>query len=177
MPTRAIAISCFVLASLSLGCASTGRSAEPLSEDALTSSGGLIEYIGNQPFVTAETGYRAAYAMAKGEMYSGDFESLQSTLVQQGIAREAWELSSGDPLRRAHVGYLICRAADIKTGLNWQLTGLERYAYRELAYLGIAKGAGEYGLMPGGEFQGILTATEEYLSQGQTDRVRLGPRP
>lgn len=165
-----------LLSLLAIGCASTGRTAEPLTKDARTSSGGLIEFIGNQPFVTAETGYRAAYAMAQGEMFDGDFVALEQALVEREIASANWDLAAGDPLRRGQVGYLVCRAAGIKTGVNWNLLGSERYAYRELMYLGIAHEAGEYSLMSGGEFQGVLVATEEYLAEGQTDRVRLGER-
>lgn len=176
--TRRLAAIGGLLASLlAIGCASTGRTtAEPLTEDALTSSGGLIEFIGNQPFVTAELGYRAAYAMAEGEMFDGEYAALEQTLVQRGIAKANWNLAAGEPLRRGQVGYLVCRAAGIKTGVNWNLLGTERHAYRELMYLGIAREAGEYGLMPGGEFQGVLVATEEYLAEGQTDQIRLGPR-
>jgi hypothetical protein len=168
------------LIGLNFGCASTGRSpagaAEPLPEDVLTSSGGLIEFIGNQPFVTAELGYRAAYAMAEGEMFAGDYAALQSALVQLEIARSSWDLAPDQPLRRGQIGYLLCKSAGITSGFNWNLLGGERYAYRELVYLGIVRPAGEYGLMSGGEFQGALIATEEHLAEGQTSAVRLGPR-
>jgi hypothetical protein len=74
-------------------------------------------------------------------------------------------------LNRGEVGYLMCRAAEIEQSLNWRLLRLGRYAYRDLRYLGIAGPGGEFGLMSGGEFQGILRRTEDYM---EDDTITLG---
>lgn len=131
----------------------------------------LIAYLGNQPFVTAEAGYRAAYLLHAGESFDGDFAALREELRTQALINPHWRHAAGDRLNRGEVGYLMCRAAEIEQSLNWRLLRLGRYAYRDLRYLGIAGPGGEFGLMSGGEFQGILRRTEDYM---ENDTITLG---
>jgi hypothetical protein len=136
----------------------------------------LMEFIGDQPYVTAEAAYRAVYILWKGAdaMFRGSYEELQSELEQARIIDPLWKLPPDAPVDRASVGYMIARVCNIRTGLNWQLLGLGRYAYREVAYRGIAEPAGDLGLVSGGEFLGILLRAEQYM---QTTGKGLGPRP
>ncbi len=124
----------------------------------------LLIYIAEQPILLAEPGYRAAYVLWKGEPFTGDFDELSRVLADGKIAGSWWELSADEPLDRAAVGYLVCRAGELNSGLNWQLTGLGRYAWRELVYHGIARASSEWNLISGGEFLGVLLKTEEYLA-------------
>jgi hypothetical protein len=119
----------------------------------------LVEYISDLPYVTAEPAYRAVYILWKGEIYAGEFDSF---------------------IDRAAVGHLVARACDIRTGLNWQLFGLGRYAWRELIYRRIAHPSGEYSLISGGEFLGVLARAEEYLhkvGRAPGERAELGGQP
>ena len=123
----------------------------------------LVEYISDQPFVTAEAAYRAIYILDSGTIFDGDYAALQAELETRGIVAGDWSYAENQCLDRAAIGRLVARACDIRTGINWQLTGLGRYGYRELIYRRIAHPGGEYGLVSGGEFLGVLARAEEYL--------------
>jgi hypothetical protein len=125
----------------------------------------LVEYISDQPYVTAEAAYRAVYILSKGEIYGGDYDALADTMRTDGLVGGGWGYKSGTFVDRAAVGYLVARACQIRSGLNWRLFGLGRYAWRELIYRRIAHPSGEYGLISGGEFLGVLARAEEYLHE------------
>lgn len=180
--TTLIALAASLAAGL-VGCQSTQPRASsmaslpesgPVPTD---SSAALMDYIGGQPLVTADAGYRAAYMLWQGEMFDGDFPALRRELIAAQVIDDCWNHASDTFLTRADVGYMVCRAADINTGLNWMLLGLGRYAYRELQYHQIAGPGGELSLVGGGEFQGIIRRADEYiLAHNQTARAELGPR-
>ncbi len=123
----------------------------------------LIAHISNQPCVSAEAGYRAVYVLAHGTLFDGDFEQLSSKLEGEEIVAPRWQHEPRRCLDRGTVAFMICRACHIRTGVNWWLTGLGRYALRELQYRRIAGAGSETGLMTGGEFVGTLLRAEDYL--------------
>lgn len=140
----------------------------------------LVERIQKQPWITADAGYRAIYVVWKGEVFSGDFGALQQELVDGHIVSHTWKDDSDTLLTRAKVGYMVCRALGIRTGLNWQLTGLGRYAWRELYYAGIVDAQSEHGLVSGGQFIGILSRADQKrdeLGLARPTDVDLGPEP
>lgn len=173
LPALTVAV---CVSALSAGCANMTFQAD--TPPPAASNAELMDYIGNQPFVTAETGYRAAHILWKGAAFDGDFAALAGTLQQSDIAGDSWGHGPNDCLDRATVGYLVCRACDINGGINWPLTGLGRYAWKELQYRRIAQPSGEMGYISGGEFLGVLMRAEDYLhkSAGTVQRAELGER-
>jgi hypothetical protein len=140
----------------------------------------LVEYISDLPYVTAESAYRAVYILSSGEIFDGDYDALVAEMQARRLVGQAWGYRPADFIDRVAVGHLVARACDIHTGLNWQLTGLGRYGYRELIYRRIAHPSGEYGLISGGEFLGVLARAEEYLHEvgrAPGDRAELGGEP
>ncbi len=143
-------------------------------------NGALAEYIADQPFVTAEPAYRAVYILRNGTVFEGDYPALTDELRAGGLIGNGWDHPADALLNRSAVGYLLCKASDVRSGLNWKLTGLGRYAWRELNYLDIASPIGEYGYVPGGQFIGMLARCEDYMRRTQRDgveRVELGTPP
>lgn len=139
----------------------------------------LTGYIAELPYVTADAGYRAGYTLWKGEPFDGEFDAVRQELRSGKIIGE-WEKTPDELLSRAEVGYMVARAIELRRGLNWQLTGLGRYAWRELAYLGIVSASSEYGYVPGGEFLGILGRAGDYRDEHRgslTRRAVLGEAP
>jgi hypothetical protein len=162
-----------VLGSLFLGgCRATGpATTQPtVPRD---SSAELVLHIGDQPFVTAEAAYRAVYALWKGQPFPGQFDQLAGTLRAEDLIAKDWKHSPDHFLDRGSIGFMVCRACRIRSGLNWMLTGLGRYAWRELQFKGIAGEGSEYGLMSGGEFVGLLLRAEDYLRR--TGKTELPP--
>lgn len=164
---RTLAAAALLFGSLWLsGCASMRAASQPAMP--AESNAELVDYISDQPFVTAEAGYRAVYVLWKGQPYAGEYSGLQSELVNGDIAAGAWNHDPADYLDRGSVGYLVCRACEIRSGLNWMLTGLGRYAWKELQYRRIAQSGGEMGLVTGGEFLGVLIKAEEYTRRRES---------
>jgi hypothetical protein len=161
------------------GCHATGMHAT--SQPAVPAAGNaeLVQYVSNQPYLTAEPAYRAVYALAHGQAFAGGFDELTAALVAENVIGKDWEYASNRVLNRAAVGFMICRAAGIHTGINWNLTGLGRYAWRELTYHRIAEGGGELAPITGGEFVGVLARADDYMQRHgrHEDRnVELGSR-
>ncbi len=175
----AVALATLTLAAL-CGCQTSGLHATSQPAVPRDSSAKLIMYITDQPFVTAEPACRAVHVLAKNAPFAGDYEGLLETLRTEGWVRRNWDPEADRYLDRATVAYMLCRACAIRSGLNWNLTGLGRYAWRELQYRGIAGGGGETALMSGGEFVGTLLRAEDYLQRtgkGQVEPTELGQPP
>lgn len=163
------------------GCRSTMSHSDSQGVVPAESNAELIEYIAEQPFVTAEAAYRSIYILSKGQVYSGDFGGLTETLASEKIVSPMWRHSADHVLNRGAVGFMVARAIDIQGGINWFLTGLGRYALRELQYRQIAHSGGELSLVSGGEYLGMLARAEEYLFKKRGaeagGRAELGPEP
>ncbi len=123
----------------------------------------LVAWIGDQPYVTAEAACRSIWWLWRGEAGPGSFEALLSGLREAGIAPPGWTPEPTDKIRRATAGYMLCRTIGLRSGLNWRLFGLGRYAWRELVYRGLALPAGELGFVRGGEFLGLLQRCEGWM--------------
>ncbi len=140
----------------------------------------LVQYIADQPYLTAEPACRAIHILAKGEPFVGEFDTLREKLRAEGLIGRHWQLQPDQLVTRGQAGFMICRACDIRGGLNWSLTGLERYAWRELQHRRIAGEGSESGFVSGGEFVGLLARVEEHLrkqSLHTSPPVEIGDRP
>lgn len=166
---------------LLLGCQAVGpRAATTQPAVPVEGNAALTEYIADQPFVTVEPAYRAVYVLRHGEVFEGDFAALTDVLRDSRIIGSGWNRRPDALIDRASIGYMFCRACNVRSGVNWHLTGLGRYAWRELIYLGIAGPVSEWGYVPGGEFVGMLSRAEDYLhGRGPTsiERASLGTPP
>lgn len=162
------------------GCQLGGRYATSQPAVPTEGSAELVRYISDASFVTAEPAYRAAYALANGDAYEGSFEELTEKLAADGLIGKDWNFAANRYLDRGSIAFMICRACKIRSGVNWTLTGLGRYAWRELQYKGIAGDGSEFGMMSGGEFVGLLLRAEDYMRQTRKQDVQpveLGKRP
>jgi hypothetical protein len=165
-----------VLGTILAGCQVAPPRGVAMTQPAVPTEGSasLAEYVADQPYVTVEPAYRATYALWKGEAFSGDFAALSAALRDGRIIGSGWKYAADALIDRDSVGHLFCRACDIRTGLNWQLSGLGRYAWRELQYRGIAGPGSEYGYISGGQFVGMLSRAEQYVArQGHGAAARL----
>ena len=164
-----------VLLTLFAGCQAPHAPSE--TPPPKTGSAELVMYLADEPFVTAEPAYRAIYALAQGEAFTGDFDTLAGQLRADNLIGKYWNYGADRCLDRAAVAFMVCRACKIQSGVNCMLTGLGRYAWRELQFKGIAEGGSETALMSGGEFVGLLSRAEEYLQRTGTtgeQTVELG---
>lgn len=162
------------------GCASSRRAAasQPALPDGANAM--LMDYISDQALVTAEPACRAIYTLWKGDVFEGSYADLLAALRAGNVLPGGWNAEADAYLDRATVAVMLCRACEIRTGVNWLLTGLGRYAWRELIYHGIARGGSEWTLVSGGEFLGLLVRADDYLvdrKRGNATRLELGDEP
>lgn len=170
-----------LLAAVLGGCRASLPHADQAIPVPISSNAELCAYVSELPYVTAEAAYRAVHILYTGELHEGDFDSLVDALAEMKLIDRSWNYEPFEFVHRSSIGYMICRACGIKSGLNWWLTGTGRYAWRELQYRRIARtDAGELGLMPGGEFLGVLARAEEHLfkvGRPKSPRAALGDEP
>lgn len=184
MYKRGADVRAFVASLTAVACLTACRVTIPRSASAPalpeTGNADLMEYIGGLPLLTAEPAYRAVHILWKGEVFEGDFATLTGALEENRIVDPGWKHGPDTAVDRGAVGYMVCRAAQVRGGLNWTLTGLGRYAYRELVHHEIAAPAGEFNLITGGEFLGIVARAEAYLHEREKaarPKVELGEEP
>jgi hypothetical protein len=140
----------------------------------------LAGYVADQPFLTAEAAGRLIYVLWKNQDYAGSYEDLRAELEAGRVVDPGWKLPPDVCLDRSITGYMLARAIDLRRGVNWQLLGLGRYAWRELVYLEIVPQSGELSLMSGHEFAGCMLKAEQYLKATRPRSVEtsdLGPEP
>ncbi|MCG3126594.1 MAG: hypothetical protein CHACPFDD_01445 [Phycisphaerae bacterium] len=158
------------------GVVSASRPAEP--QACPRDNAALVDFVSEQPRVTAEAAYRVAYVLWKGEAFAGEFDELRGVLNAGGVASPLWQHRTDDVLSRAALAHLICRAADIRSGINWTLFGCGRYAWRELQYLRIADAGSEWTRPTGGEFLGLVRRADAWRARrSESQAAQLGERP
>jgi hypothetical protein len=136
----------------------------------------LIEHIAEMPYVSADAAYRALHILRTNEVFEGDFDSLKAAMSDQDVSGD---LQANECPDRQELCRAIVRACDISPGLNYRLTGLGRYALRDLQYQRIVRTQNDYGPISGGEFLGILARAEEYMRERHPDvpGADLGTEP
>lgn len=178
-------ISATIVIALAISGCAAPRAAAPVPADALRGNAALVEHIADSPYVTAEAAYRMAYLLRHDAAFEGDFSALASSLIEAGIARKHWRHAPDQYVNRATAAVLICEALRWPGGVNWRLTGLGRYAWRDLQYRNVAGSSAEWGLVRGGEYLGMIQRAEEQLSaRGKAPgtasdgaAIELGARP
>ena len=76
-------------------------------------------------------------------------ERALGMLAEQGWA--IWDKGPDEPLSLGEYALLLMRSFEIEGGLMYRLSGLPRYAARELVYLGLIQGRARPGMTLSGE--------------------------
>lgn len=147
------------------GCAGPNGSVVTTQPAPPEGNAALLHFIADQPYVSAEAGYRAVYILWKREEFVGSFDEITTTLRDGKIIASGWNHEPGARLTRGDIGFMVCRACDIRTGINWAVSGLGRYAWRELQFKGIAGGGGELTYIRGGELVSVLAKAGDYMER------------
>jgi len=103
--------------------------------------------------------------VSEGRNHGGDLEADRAYLREKGILPDGWldRAAAADPLEKAHLAVLVCRALDIKGGLFMRLLGpTPRLALRECVYLELMVGGSEYGHVQGGELAGVIDRADRF---------------
>lgn len=161
------------LVAIALLASSGCRVSLPNNDLPLESNAELIEHIAYMPYVTADAAWRSLYILKYKQVHQGSFEEVAAELSAAGI--DLPEITASECPDRTEVAGVFHKICGVQPGLNYTLTGLGRYALRDLQYARIVRTQRDYGPLTGGEFLGLLARAEEEL--GGTDKVKLGEEP
>ncbi len=166
-------VGCWLVA-VTLLAASGCRVSLPNNDLPLDSNAELIEHIAYMPYVTADAAWRSLYILKFKQVHQGSFEEVATELAAAGF--DLPDLAAGECPDRTEVAAVFHRICDVPAGLNYTLTGLGRYALRDLQYARIVRTPRDYGPLTGGEFLGLLARAEEAL-QHTGETIELGEEP
>ncbi|MDQ7779612.1 MAG: hypothetical protein RDV41_07865 [Planctomycetota bacterium] len=115
---------------------------------------------------TLDDGYRAICILRAGKDDGAKFEDLRALLVKDGIAPDSWPAEPQTELTKGKLALMICKALDIKGGVIARIFGMtERYALRELAYIGIMPQKSGHFFVSGTELLSVLSRAARYKTK------------
>lgn len=144
----------------------------------------FLQWLSRQPLVRSEDAYRAVLLLKNGQSTPGDFAALQAQAEQEGLTNWQFKMEPGHAVDNGQVAFMLCKAIKQVGGINWCLTGLVRYAYREMVYQEVmVKDRAEYQHITGGEMvdaigkaDAIMQRRGLYPSPGPAPSL-VGPGP
>lgn len=112
---------------------------------------------------TLDDGYRAICILRTGKDDGAKFEDRRALLVRDGIVPDSWPAEPQTKLTKGKLALMVCKALNIKGGLIARIFGMtERYALRELAYLGIMPQKSGHLFVSGTELLSVLSRAARY---------------
>jgi hypothetical protein len=95
---------------------------------------------------------------------------LRRILLDRGAIEEDWEISETAPLTRGKLAFMICRAADIESGVFMRLgISSERYALREAVFHDLMTPSSTDRYVPGSELLDILAKTRDFVKRRESE--------
>lgn len=124
------------------------------------------------PRCTVADAVRAVLLVQQADIEQGSFEDRRNRLSELGIVPSSWKLDPHAWIDRGLAAYMICRVMDIDGGVNMRLSGTfrpaaQRYANRELVYLGIMPQGADYLYISGPEFASLIGRVDRHIMQQQ----------
>ena len=136
----------------------------------------LLRELMEKKEVTLADGCRAIYYFRGGDENEKDIDAIVARLLEMEYIEKSYREKLDDRLRRGQFAYLLCKALDIKGGLTMRIIGTrERYALREVIFLGLMPDVNKAKYVNGMEVLGVLSRAEDYRSKkGKYRRARGG---
>jgi len=125
-------------------------------------SAALTYELSQKTWCSNDEAFSLALLMVIGEDRCLDFNERHIELSVKGLADAGWKLEPDAPVTKGTLAYIICRAAELKTGIMMHLLPSRRYAYREAVHQGL--------MMPGSAAE-PLTAPEVVGIMGRVARL------
>jgi len=150
------------------GCSGKGIQGGKATLPADDGSPGFLDRIASQKMVSENDACRGVLMLLDAEDQPAAFEKRVEKLVARGILPAGGSHDAAKPIRRGKLAYMICQACDISGGVILSLTGpSERYCHRELQYLQMMSGGGQFQRVSGMEFVAVLSRADIYMRTGQ----------
>ena len=130
--------------------------------DPVIDSAALTFELSQKTWCSNDEGFSMMLLLAAGEDRCLNFNERLIELSVKGLADASWRLEASDPITKGTLAYMVCRVANLKTGVMMNLFPSRRYAYREAVY---------YGLITPGSVNEPLTAPEVVGNMGRVARL------
>lgn len=177
MRTRRFPLLAFAALLVPLGLAPGCRVSLPREPVPYEDNAELIVAIAEMPYVNADAACRAVYILVTGDVFPGEYDELLDAMRQRDLP--VADIAPHEAPNRQEIAKLLAEVADVPAGVNYALTGLGRYALRDLQYHRVVRTPNDYGPVSGGEFLGMLARTEELIAARRKtgEKVELGQEP
>lgn len=130
----------------------------------------FIYWLSARPLVRSEDAYRAMILLARSESTPANHDQLRAELESIVDGRLAGppvlNLKPQHAVSHADAAYLLAKTMHYRSGVNWLLTGLPRYAHREMVYAGILSAQrSDHQLIRGAEMVDALRRADEWMNK------------
>jgi len=124
----------------------------------------FLSLLGSRTAVSNDEGLHALLMFAVGRDHQTSYVARVAFAKQLGWLPESWNEAGSLAMQRGTIAPAIAQMCKIKGGVVMQVLGpSQRYASRELAYLGILTPGSEQQTMTGREFMSILGKAQDYI--------------
>jgi len=126
----------------------------------------FIRELAKKKDVTLADGCRAIYYFSGGDKNEKDIDKIVARLLEMKYIKRKYPKKLDERLRRGQFAYMLCKALKIKGGLTMRIIGTrERYALRELTYMGLMPRVNKAKYVTGMEILGVLSRAEKYRGE------------
>lgn len=119
--------------------------------------------LSQRPVTSNDEAFHALLLYLDGQDSASGYEQRVELLTQRGVLPEGFDRPGNEAVQRGTLAVALVKAAQIKGGVMMRLIGpTERYAVRELQYVGVFPPSGTHQTFSGGEFLDVLGRIEDY---------------
>ena len=167
----AFRISCFGFLLLA-GCHQAHVS-QPMSQDLMASDpDGQISFwhaLTEAPICSNDAAFHGLLLYFDGKDDSTDYAGRVAELKSRKMLAEGFNQPADVAVQRGTIAVALCRALQIKGGVSMQLLGpMDRYATRELEFMGLYPPGSPQQTFSGNEYVGIIGRIEDF-QRGDAD--------
>jgi hypothetical protein len=160
---------------MSLGC-HQAHVQQPLSKDLLTNDpDAQINFwhtLTDQPVCSNDAAFHGLLLYFDNKDDCADYPARVALLKSRGMLSEGFDQPADVGVQRGTLAHALCRALQIKGGVTMHILGpADRYALRELQFMGLFPPGSPQQTFSGTEYVGIIGKIEDY------QRADFGEKP
>lgn len=122
--------------------------------------------LATRPVTSNDEAFHGLLLYLDGRDPAANYEQRVAELRSRGLLPGGFSAAADDAVTRGTLAFAICRIAGIRGGLMMWLTGgAERYAVRELQFVGLYPPSSPHQTFSGSEFVGIIGRLEDHQRQ------------
>jgi hypothetical protein len=124
-----------------------------------------------QPICSNDAAFHGLLLYLENKDDSTDYVGRVATLKSRGMLPSGFNQPADAAIQRGTLAVALCRALQIKGGVTMRVLGpSERYALRELQFLGLYPPGSQQQTFSGNEYVGIIGRIEDYQRGNPADK-------